>query len=393
MNAFDVIIAGCGPAGATAGFILARQGLSTAMIDQHCFPRPKLCGGLLPLKTTELLHRVFEERIDTLAEKGIINYTSHGYQIYLLKDLLVNKTTDLPFSFVDRSDYDQFLLEKARSQGVALFQDERVTAVDPVEGDLWTSSGRRFKARFIIGADGINSVVRRCFPEDKVKRKTWSANKAAALEVYIPRSCLQWNIDQPQVHLGYVDWGYAWVFPNRDRIIVGIGGLSRKNHKNINQLFRDFMAGLNFTAPADSDGELKLHGHPIPYGNMLTRTVHRNVVLTGDAAGLADPITGEGIYYAHRSAEMAALSILRTVKTGAPLEETCLKLMQRHVFPELRRAKLLRILVFGALKRLPAAMTKRLVLWGDRKALHVIHGLRGYTLKARVKGGRHEDCP
>jgi flavin-dependent dehydrogenase len=109
-------------------------------------------------------------------------------------------------------------------------------------------------------------------------------------------------------------------------------------------------------------------------------------VLIGDAAGLVDPITGEGIYYAHRSAEIAALSILRALKTGATLEETCLKLMQRHVFPELRRARLLRPLVFSALKRLPAAMSKRLVMWGDRKALHVIHGLRGYTLKARVNG-------
>ncbi|NMD41175.1 MAG: geranylgeranyl reductase, partial [Deltaproteobacteria bacterium] len=75
MNTYDVIIAGCGPAGATAGYLLAREGHSTAMIDRAIFPRPKLCGGLLPLKTLGLLERVFGDTPETLTENGIITCT------------------------------------------------------------------------------------------------------------------------------------------------------------------------------------------------------------------------------------------------------------------------------------------------------------------------------
>ena len=384
MNAYDVIIAGCGPAGATAGYILARHGLKTAMIDRAVFPRPKLCGGLLPLKTTDLLARVFGETRESLATSGIINYTSNGYQIFYRQKLLVEKTTDLPFSFIDRETYDHFLLEKARSQGADVFEGERLTGIDADGGVLRTSSGRHYQARFIIGADGVHSAVRKCLPESRQGTGHRSRNLAAALEVFVPRTRLCRNMEHPMVHLGYVDWGYAWVFPNRDRVVIGLGGLPGRNTKNFREILHEYLSGLNILQPGEDVRSLRIHGYPIPYGSMAMRPVCGNIMLTGDAAGFADPITGEGIYYAHRSAEMAAMGIIRSLESGFSVEDIYLKLLRKHVFPDLLCAWQLRTIVFNALRFLPPALIGKLVQWGDTRALNVIHGLKAYPLNRKA---------
>ncbi len=382
MDTYDVIIAGCGPAGATAGFILARAGLSVAIVDRHVFPRTKLCGGMLPLKTMGLVERIFGVNRETLLEHGIVNYTSYGYKIFFRKNLLVHRTAHYPFSFVNRDDYDHFLMDQARSQGAHIRQGDRVNRVDPAGGVLQTESGRRYSARFIIGADGVNSVVRRCFPTERAKH--WVHDLAAALEVFVPRSVASRDVEFPMVHLGFVNWGYGWVFPNRDRIIIGLGGLPEKNGKRFKQLLHGYLSNLDLVEP-DVMGEFNVHGHAIPYGNLIRRPVYHKVVLVGDAAGLADPITGEGIYYAHRSAEIAAVSILHALREGVSLEETCLKLLRRIIFPDLLCARWLRLPVFHALRICPPSLIRRFVDRGDTRALQVIHGLRPYPFNFRSR--------
>ncbi|HON94368.1 MAG TPA: NAD(P)/FAD-dependent oxidoreductase [Deltaproteobacteria bacterium] len=386
MNTYDVIIAGCGPAGATAGYLLAREGHSTAMIDRAIFPRPKLCGGLLPLKTLGLLERVFGDTPETLTENGIITCTSSGYRIFFREELLVRGTTDLPFSFIERETYDHYLLAKARSQGARIFEGEEVTGVDADAGEIRTSSGRICHGRFILGADGVHSAVRRCLPATGKDTRAGAHGLAAALEVFVPRTGLSLHVDHPMIHLGYVDWGYAWVFPNRDRIIVGLGGLQRRNTKKFIDILQEYLAGLGILPPRDGMGRLAVHGHSIPYGGMVMRPVHKHVLLVGDAAGLADPITGEGIYYAHRSAEAAAVSITTALRRGLSLEKVYQGLLNRHVLPELLWARRWRTVVFNALRYLPPALIGRLVRWGNTRALHVIHGHRPYPFDRGGQG-------
>lgn len=380
MTSYDVIIAGCGPAGATAGHILARHGISTAIIDRSVFPRTKLCGGLLPLKTTALLEKIYGVTGDDLVAEGIVNHTSCEYEIFFRKELLVHGTTDLPFAFVDRSAYDHYLMEKARQQGALIMQAERVTGVDPEACTLETDRGTTYRARYIIGADGVHGAVRKCFPSARNTGKRRTQVHAAAMEVFIPASSLSRKLEHPMIHLGYVDWGYAWVFPNRDRVIVGLGGLPERNRSNLKEILHTYLSDLAMVKSEETVRGLRILGHPIPYGPTAESPAYRNTVLAGDAAGLTDPITGEGIYYAHRSAQIAAKSIVHVMENGGSLEETYLELLNRHVYPELRSAWVLQPIVFTALKLLPRALVRAMVQWGNGRALKVIHGIRPYPL-------------
>lgn len=383
MTSYDVIIAGCGPAGATAGHILARHGIATAIIDRSVFPRPKLCGGLLPLKTIALLEKIYGVTRDNLVSEGIVNHTSCEYEIFFRKELLVHRTTDLPFAFVDRTSYDHYLMEKARQQGATIIEAERVTGVDPEAGTLETDRGTTYRARYIIGADGVHGAVRKCFPSTRDARRKKTQVHAAAMEVFLPASSLCRKVDHPMIHLGYVDWGYAWVFPNRDRVIVGLGGLPERNRSNLRDILHTYLSDLALVNSEETVRGLRVHGHPIPYGITAESPAYRNTILAGDAAGLTDPITGEGIYYAHRSGQIAAKSIIHVMENGGSLEAIFLKLLGRHVYPELRSAWALQAIVFTALELLPQALIGAMVRLGNGRALKVIHGIRPYPLNFR----------
>jgi flavin-dependent dehydrogenase len=90
MDKYDVIIAGGGPAGATAGYLLGTLGVHTLLLDKSVFPRKKLCGGVLTHKTLKLLNRVFKETENTMEHIGIINYLTNGYDIYFKDKLMAH---------------------------------------------------------------------------------------------------------------------------------------------------------------------------------------------------------------------------------------------------------------------------------------------------------------
>lgn len=385
---YDVIIAGCGPAGATAGALLARSGVNVALMDRCTFPRHKLCGGLLSGKTMALLGQLFGETPETLSAGGIIDFVSREYSIHWKDRPLVRQTSEIPFTLVERGVYDRFLLEKARSAGAVIMEGHALTRLDADTNEVFTSSGIRLKARFIIGADGCHSVVKRSFPMHRVRQGGWSANMAVGMEVAIPRTSGVKDIDHPRVHLGYVDWGYAWAFPNTRFVIAGLGGLVHKNKRNFKEIFASFLSDL-MSRPEELRG-LQVQGHPIPYGNEIHNPVYRNLLLVGDAAGLADPITGEGIYQAQKSGQMAAQSILQALGTGTHPLATYPSLLRKALLADLVYAKALRVLVFNALKFLPPRLIGCLVAGAHRAALGVIHGTRGYPFTTRSPQTRPE---
>ncbi|HOS96663.1 MAG TPA: NAD(P)/FAD-dependent oxidoreductase [Deltaproteobacteria bacterium] len=390
IHEYDVVIAGCGPAGATAGALLARSGVKVALVDRCTFPRPKLCGGLLSGKTMALLGHLFGETLETLSAGGIIDFVSREYSIHWKNRALVRQTSDVPFILVKRNVYDRFLLEKARSAGAEIMEGHALTRVDADADEVFTSPGMRLKARFIIGADGCHSVVRRSFPMYHGRHGEWSANMAVGMEVAIPRNAATQDMDHPCVHLGYLDWGYAWAFPNADSVIVGLGGLVHKNKRNFKDILATFLFDRGLISRPDEVLGLHMQGHPIPYGNEMHIPVYKDLLLVGDAAGLADPITGEGIYQAQKSAEMAAQSILQALGTGTHPLATYPSLLRKALLADLRYARALRVIVFSALKFLPPRLIGCLVAGAHRRALGVIHGTRGYPFTIRFPQTRPE---
>lgn len=344
---YDVIIAGAGPAGTTAAHILVSHGLNVCMVDKQHFPRPKLCAGLLTWKSIQLLKRIFGYSESQLIDQGIVTNTCRDYRIYLGPKVLVRRRLDFPLHFVNRMHYDNLWLQEALKAGCHVITGHKVSQVNPIEGMVFFEDGSSLRADTIIGADGVWSKVRQSISSLTPHHKRWLHQLAATIESVHPSSNLPKKEAYAAIHFGYLPWGYAWSFPGKGHQVLGIGGLHRKSTHSIRQHYDNFLKAL------DVDQVAPRQSYPLPYGNTLRQPAHGRVLLVGDACGLADPLLGEGIYYAHRSGELAAHAIIHKKSDETDPSKRYITALNNHILKELRWIKLFRNLLFtgGSIRR------------------------------------------
>jgi len=343
---YDVIIIGGGPAGSTSGYLLSKAGLKVIIVDKARFPRKKLCAGLLTQKTVQLIDFLFHETVESLRKKDVINFESCYYEVFS-RDRCIAKIRhrNRPFYYVDRSVYDNFFLQKAKEEGAEILEGEMAISTDYRKNEVVTSSGKTLRSKYIIGADGVYSRVRRKLFSEKQNSELWQRGLATTFEVFIDRKKVR-NAPESysRIYYGFVKWGYAWVFPNKDRVIIGLGGLNIKNGKKMLSSFREFLSSLGLANCSEIQAP---KGHAVPYGNFLKNPVRESTLLVGDAAGFADPMLGEGIYYAHKSAQLASLAIIQEIREGKNVGATYREKLGEHVYPQLIGTKNLRWLLFS----------------------------------------------
>ena len=368
----DVLVVGGGPAGATAALVLAREGARVTLLDKAQFPRPKPCGGLLTRKTLLLLQRLYGVCAGTGLHSGLIDHAASGYQVFLRERLFFQNHDGYPFHFVRREIFDEFLLRQATQAGVSVHQHTVVTSAAPERGQVLTSRGDLFQAPVIIGADGANSVLRR---HCDIDRRAWKRNLAMAMEVAVPLRSLPDPPRQARVYAGFARGGYCWSFPNKDRALLGVCELARARI-SLKQRFKDFTKGLGL----DNLAMPQPWAHPLPYGNFLKRPGKERVLLVGDAAGMVEPLFGEGIFYALRTGELAARAVLEHKEN--PLQAYC-GALRRSIIPEFRWSMLLRNALFYCYRAHCLAPIKGLSYNGGRRILEIIHGERSFKLFGR----------
>jgi geranylgeranyl reductase family protein len=302
---YDVIVVGAGPAGSFLAYLLAAGGhLKVLLIDKKDFPRYKTCGGGLTRRALRLLPFDLAPVIEDRARTAVVSIDHRPVYRRSFAEPII--------AMVMRDRFDAFLLDQARRAGSQWLPGVRFEDLVPQAGGLrvLTSAGR-FDARVLIGADGVNSTAARALGL-RIKRRRFYALEA---EVAIRSTALLAQF-RGSVHFdfGVIPGGYGWVFPKKNHLSVGVLTAARSDRG----LKACFNAYLQKKIAADS-GVTKLAGYSIPWGTGA-KSVFAGCrgLLVGDAAGLTDPISGEGIYHALNQARMAAPVIEKFVRGSDP---------------------------------------------------------------------------
>jgi geranylgeranyl reductase family protein len=316
----QVAIIGAGPAGATLAYELLQGGLETVLIDKAIFPRVKICGGGLTGKALTLLPPGMDEVLKSEIRQVKLSFG-------LDQDFTKNSPQPLMYT-VERKRFDAALVDRVRRAGGEFREGERLEQITagPGEAVTITTSRGSLKARVVVGADGARSRVGAGMglkPVDFFHQ---------GLQVEAPQGLIRKNaFDFTQtifLDMGSIPDGYAWVFPRGDLLVIGVGGLVQAGVQLKGYLAR-LLAHLGL-----GEHRFPLTAHLIPHRVTPRPIVRDRVLLVGDAAGLTDFWTGEGIGFALESADLAARQILKFFRGDGAALSAYQTHVDRKITPE-----------------------------------------------------------
>jgi len=289
---YDLIIVGAGPAGSVLGYLLAKNGFRVLILEKTQLPRYKTCGGGVTYKSVKNLPFDATSILDQQACDGIVAYQGTP----LLKTTLKKSYAWL----VMRDEFDYFLASKAQQAGAELIDSVPVEAIhQQIDGVVVQTSQGNFCGLFVAGADGVNSTVARSL--NLLRRR--QVGTALEAEVEVPPPALEQQGKFATFDFGAMPYGYGWIFPKRDHLSVGIFQAAPHKATHLRQSLQTF---IKCQPVLSQSNPIRIRGHPIPLGGCRSTLHQDRVLLLGDAANLADPWLGEGIYYAVASARIAA---------------------------------------------------------------------------------------
>lgn len=328
--AYETIVVGAGPTGAMAAWELARRGRSVALLERRALPRPKTCGGGLVWRGRALLPAALALPIERecrvvrlgLGENLPVHAVERGVPLV---------------SMTMRADLDLALVELARSAGAEIRApvELRGLVVEHGVARLETSAGE-FQARCVVGADGATGVAARLAGWDEPLRTV----PALEAEVEVSRAGLARHAAAAAFDFGVVPHGYAWVFPKREHLSIGVLSM-RRGTKDLGRELERYLARLDL-GPARIREQ---SGYVIPV-RPRAQPARAPVLLVGDAAGLVDPLTAEGISLALHSGRLAGASIAEARGEPARAAREYRAALRREILPELRRARCLAHLLY-----------------------------------------------
>lgn len=362
----DVIIAGAGPAGTLAAYELARRGMDAMILERSPFPRYKVCGGGL---TSKVLKEIPYD-ISPVIETGIfsVRFSRH------FSDAFTRTSPDRLILCTMRDRLDEYMLNRALEAGARVIHGQHVSEhIQEADCIIVKSRTESFRSKFLIGADGASSAVAygSGLRRDLMPGFAWEAEMECD-----PQDLEQYG------NVVFLDWGtfpggYGWIFPKGDHFSVGVGGPA-----SLSRYLKSYAEGFINASGIRFTRTRSLKAWPIPVRIRKGVFHSGRVLVAGDAAGLADPLTGEGILYAVRSAALAAQAVSGCIE-GRNEDLTSYSVsVNREIMPELIEANRIKA-VFNALP----ARIHRLVAEQDRVWGAFCKILKGERTYADVRTG------
>jgi len=297
---YDVIVAGAGPAGSTAARRLAQRGARVLLLDRATFPRDKPCGGGVTLAAA---------RAAGIDLSPVVERTVHEVRVSLRLGKPFHRTAAEPLAYMtQRCRLDAYLVEQAAAAGAEFRDGVAVREIDLSErGVLVRANGDAYAARALIGADGANGAVARATGLAPTDAAVALEGNIAAEDGLMARWARAIALD-----LGGTPGGYGWLFPKGDHLNVGVGGWRR-----IGPSLRERLSALCHALELDEARLSGLRGYHLPMRAPGTRLGRGPALLAGDAAGLVDPLSGEGIENAFASGRLAAEAVAEYLSGAA----------------------------------------------------------------------------
>jgi geranylgeranyl reductase family protein len=367
----EVIISGAGPAGSIAAFHLASSGFRVLILEKEQFPRYKVCGAGLTFKVLAEIPYDITPVIETTIYS--FRFSHHFKEVY-------TRHSDQPVMFCsDRSVLDAFMAGKASLAGATIIMGKRVNSLeDHPDHILVSTATRSYSGRLLIGADGASGItasfsgLRRNIEQGLAWEAELEADPA--------------DVDHFKQSV-FLDWGsfpggYGWVFPKKDHFSVGVGGpasLSRQMMPYYQYFIRS--TGIRFGATRS------LRSWPIPVRSRRSAFHRGKIMVAGDAGGLTDPLTGEGIWFAvisGRLAAEAAIEYLRGQRTDLSHYSAA---VNNVLMPEILEANRIRYIFNAAPRKIHLLIMSQDRYWrafgkilrGERKYADVQTGFGRYA--------------
>ena len=328
---YDVIVVGSGPAGSTAAWQLAKAGVTVAVLEKAALPRYKTCGGGIIGRALQAL---------PLDVRHVVQQDCHAAQLNIFPaglSFTTHRRTPI-VSMTMRDQFDFALLSAAQTAGATVRHRCALEDISHCgDGVTVRTNVGTMKAKFVIAADGALSTV---------ARKMGMADgrvlmPALEYEVTVPPDQLDRFCGIARFDVGLLPHGYGWMFPKQKHLSIGVLSTTQRGG-DLKQAIGRYLHLLG----CGSASQVQRHGFVIPVRPRTGAFVGQGVLLTGDAAGFADPVTGEGISFAVRSGLMAAHSLIDGRFEEEAVRHTYTQSLAETILPELQKGRLLAKLLY-----------------------------------------------
>jgi geranylgeranyl reductase family protein len=320
---WDAAVVGAGPAGCAAARALAQAGARVILLEKAILPRYKTCGGGLVGKTLPRLPEGAESAIERRCHAATLVLPGRGLTFHATRESPVVCTAM-------RATLDARMAEAAVKAGATLVTETPVTGLEAGDTVRLSTPAGTVRARTVIAADGAGG------PTARLAGWTEPPPLIPAVEHEVrvaPETLAAWS-DACRFDFGVVPSGYAWVFPKGDHLSVGVL-TTRPGRVRLHGAVGAYLESLGIHALSPTS--IERHGHRIPVRPRPGPLARGRVLLAGDAAGLADPLTLEGISFALESGALAAGAIL-DAGPGADAAALYRARIADEVLPELHAA-------------------------------------------------------